>query len=131
MSVLADADVAEIRERRAAGERAADLSDEFGLSLRYVSALISGQRRPGAPGPIGRYPASSARSPRRRFSVDVLDVPIRRIGVVAVAAGIGVSSRTLHRWRHAGIPAARADQVADYLGSHPAAIWADYYGADR
>jgi transposase len=40
--------VAEMRRRRAAGERAKDLAPEFGLSYNYTCALTNGSVRPGA-----------------------------------------------------------------------------------
>lgn len=36
---------------------------------------------------------------------------------------LGLSSRTLHRWKNNGVPLRDADDVAIRLGSHPDYIW--------
>ena len=42
----------------------------------------------------------------------------------ALARAIGVTARTVYRWRHAGvIPADHADRAAVALGHHPAELW--------
>lgn len=39
----------------------------------------------------------------------------------------GVGRRSLIRWRHEGVPLARADQIAVSLGAHPVDIWPEWY----
>ena len=36
---------------------------------------------------------------------------------------IGVSPRTIIRWRHSGVPDHQADRAAIRVGLHPANIW--------
>ncbi len=44
-----------------------------------------------------------------------------------VAATIGVSRRTIHRWINHGIPAEQADRAAIALGTHPAYLWPEQW----
>jgi hypothetical protein len=46
---LTDAQIAEIRSRRAGGERLGPLAQEFGVSLGYVDKIVSGRVRKAAP----------------------------------------------------------------------------------
>ena len=51
-------------------------------------------------------------------------------GTGALAAQLGVTRRTVHRWRRAGVvPARRADLAAVRLGHHPAEIWPTEWSA--
>ncbi len=43
-----------------------------------------------------------------------------------LAREVGVSLRTLHRWKRDGVPRLAADRVAVSLGFHPASIWPDW-----
>lgn len=40
-----------------------------------------------------------------------------------LAALLGVSARTIYRWKKHGVPAKQADRAAISIGSHPAYIW--------
>ena len=42
-----------------------------------------------------------------------------------LAARLGRTPRTLHRWKRNGVPVASADRAAIEIGSHPAIVWAD------
>ena len=52
--VLPDEQIRTIRRRYAAGESAAALSREFGYKPKYIFAIVSGERRQEAGGPITR-----------------------------------------------------------------------------
>lgn len=44
------------------------------------------------------------------------------------AAAVGVTRRTLHRWKAAGeVPLAIADRLAVAAGRHPSEVWPDYF----
>lgn len=40
-----------------------------------------------------------------------------------LAARIGRSPRTLHRWKNSGVPLREADTAAIRIGSHPSYVW--------
>lgn len=63
---LADEQVREIRVRRAAGDRLADIARDFGVSMQYVSRLARGEGRRSVRGaPIGLADGRAAlRQPR-------------------------------------------------------------------
>ncbi len=42
---------------------------------------------------------------------------------------LSVTSRTIQRWRQSGIPIWEADRAAIRLGTHPAILWPDVFGA--
>lgn len=66
----------------------------------------------------------------RRFDV----APVLALGVpiVEIARRSGIDSAQIHRWkRGAGIPAAKADQLACSLGVHPAQLWPDWFELDE
>lgn len=44
-----------------------------------------------------------------------------------LAARLGVSTRTIWRWRHSGLSDAQADHIAVALDYHPAIIWPDWH----
>jgi hypothetical protein len=44
-----------------------------------------------------------------------------------LAARIGVSTRTIQRWKLNGITVWQADRMACALGTHPSLIWADWW----
>lgn len=48
---------------------------------------------------------------------------------LVLAARVGVSARTVHRWRHNGLTDQQADHAAIALGRHPATIWPDWHAA--
>lgn len=52
--VLSDSQVREIRGRYAAGEDAETLAGLYGYTKKYVHAIVSGERRQEAGGPITR-----------------------------------------------------------------------------
>jgi len=47
--------------------------------------------------------------------------------IETLAARIGVSRRTVHRWAIHGIPAEQADRAAIAIGSHPACLWPEHW----
>lgn len=48
-----------------------------------------------------------------------------------LAEHVGVTPRTLHRWREGGgVPLRAADRAATRLGYHPVDIWADWFEFD-
>lgn len=44
-----------------------------------------------------------------------------------LAEQVGVSDRTVKRWRAEGIPESKADDVAAAAGEHPAVLWPDLW----
>lgn len=57
----------------------------------------------------------------QRFDIDALN-----LSVAEIARRTGFTTRTVHRWRHTGIPLFSADRVAIRLGYHPANIWSNW-----
>ena len=58
-----------------------------------------------------------------RFPLDALNA----INLCELARRTKYSVRTLHRWKHTGIPLYAADRIAIRLGVHPSQIWTDWY----
>jgi hypothetical protein len=44
-----------------------------------------------------------------------------------VALLLDVPPRYIHRWRHEGLPWARADELAVGLGLHPGEVWPEWW----
>lgn len=76
-------------------------------------------------------------SPTRRYPLDLLAEELHLelgqhggnghpgAGLAGLANYLGVSARTLRRWRHIGLNYDQADHYANLLGKHPAWIWGD------
>lgn len=58
-----------------------------------------------------------------RYPFEPLATQARDATIETLAARIGVSRRTVHRWAIRGIPAEQADRAAIAIGSHPAYLW--------
>jgi len=61
-----------------------------------------------------------------RYPFEPLAIEARSSTVEALAARIGVSRRTVHRWIIHGVP---ADRAAIALGTHPACLWPEHWNA--
>lgn len=48
-----------------------------------------------------------------------------------VAVRVGRTTRTVERWRTAGLTLDAADRAACALGVHPSAIWPDWYDTEE
>jgi hypothetical protein len=48
-------------------------------------------------------------------------------GLEARCAPLGLSARTVYRWRHTGVPLDSADRAAFAVGHHPAILWGRTY----
>ncbi len=62
-----------------------------------------------------------------RYPFEPLATQARAATIEALAARIGVSRRSVHRWAIHGIPAEQADRAAIAIGSHPACIWPEHW----
>ena len=85
-----------------------------------------------------------ARIPRDgpRFAVDALeahwgpftihnhDTPVVGSNSELLAEVLGVSRRTVQRWRKEGIPEHYADKLACRIGTHPSLIWETWFSCD-
>lgn len=67
---LSDSAVRQIRERRAAGERAADLAEEFGVGRPLIWRICRGAHRVKAGGPIRVRKAKAAVPTERQRARD-------------------------------------------------------------
>jgi transcriptional regulator with XRE-family HTH domain len=108
---LTDAQVVELRERYAAGERQVDLAAAFGVKQTTVSAIVTGKTRAAAGGPIAT-PAQAKKKPpsttrpatasARKAALTTDQVEAIRARVeegesrAAVAEALGVSIHTVH-----------------------------------
>jgi transposase len=44
-----------------------------------------------------------------------------------IARRLGVSMKSVHRYKKHGVPSQSADRLAIHIGSHPALVWPNYY----
>lgn len=72
------------------------------------------ERRKGGPTTQRRYPYD----PLARFLAKTQ---------TEMAAEIGVTRETVHRWKVTGVPEYAADALAIRLGLHPSIIWTDWF----
>lgn len=49
---------------------------------------------------------------------------------VIIGELVGLSARTIFRYKTDGVPLARADEIACRLGTHPALIWPEGFDLD-
>ena len=62
-----------------------------------------------------------------RLPFDDLHREAGRENFTLLAARLGRTPRTLHRWKNNGIPLQEADAAAIRLGSHPEYVWPDQW----
>lgn len=62
-----------------------------------------------------------------RWPVAPLLATCRVTTIGDVAALVGVSTRTVHRWQRNGLTDTQADRAAVALGLHPANVWPDWW----
>jgi len=75
---------------------------------------------------VRRFPFDPA---ERLASVEVRSRSTRSdsVGITpAVAELLGVTDRTVWRWRQTGLMRSTADEVATRLGLHPLEVWPDW-----
>jgi len=65
-----------------------------------------------------------------RYPFEPLAIEARHTTIETLAARIGVSRRTVHRWIIHGIPAEQADRAAIALGTHPACLWPERWTSE-
>lgn len=83
------------------------------------------------PGPVLRHlelsvppPAGKFNEAGNRTSLRLDARPIDR----DIAVVIGVTTRTIQRWRHGALlTISQADRIACRLGLHPALLWSEWY----
>jgi len=64
------------------------------------------------------------------FPLAPLEAAAGHLSARALALQLGVTRRTVNRWRRAGrVPAGQADTAAVRLGHHPAEIWPTEWNA--
>lgn len=63
----------------------------------------------------------------RSFPVDVLEKYLGSRSAGDTADLLGVSVRSLHRWRRTGLTERQADVLAIRAGSHPGELWSDWW----
>lgn len=54
---------------------------------------------------------------------------VHRATLTGVAELVGVSARTVHRWKRDGLSARQADRLAVALGFHPLHLWPEWGSA--
>lgn len=108
-----------------------------GRPRTYCSATCRGQAK-AARAAARRRAHPRPHQPRRRFpfepverlaSVEVRKRSVRADGVgitPALAELLGVTDRTVWRWRQTGLMHSTADEVATRLGLHPLEVWTDW-----
>ena len=64
---------------------------------------------------------------RQRFSFLELTQAAGTTNVSQLAEIVGVTRRTIHRWKQNGIPAHQADRAAINAGQHPGNVWPDQW----
>lgn len=62
-----------------------------------------------------------------KFSFRALEIATGHMTAREYARIIGVTMRTIQRWRATGIPADRADNIAVALHEHPGLVWPDQW----
>lgn len=68
-----------------------------------------------------------SRPPSTRLPFEPISTEARADTIDNLAAHLGVSRRTIHRWINTGIPVEQADRTAIALGTHPACLWPDIW----
>ena len=58
-----------------------------------------------------------------RFPLSDLEARLGHCATQVIAARLGVSTRTVWRWRASGLTADQADRAAIAAGWHPVSIW--------
>ena len=64
-----------------------------------------------------------------RFPFSDLEARLGHCATKVIAARLGVSTRTVWRWRAAGLTADQADRAAIAAGWHPGSIWDTWWSA--
>ncbi len=87
--------------------------------------------RPDTVAALVEGPADQARAQGSvGFPLAPLEAAAGHPSAAALALRLGVTRRTVNRWRRAGaVPARHADTVAVRLGHHPAEIWPTEWNA--
>lgn len=62
-----------------------------------------------------------------RYSYEAFEQAVNLDCIRATSQTIGISMRTIHRWKIHGIPEDMVDHVAVAFGLHPANIWPDQW----
>ncbi|MEZ5278986.1 MAG: helix-turn-helix domain-containing protein [Acidimicrobiales bacterium] len=72
------------------------------------------------------YRATTSSDDRARWPFAPLMAATGNPTITALARRLGVSPRTVSRWRRAGLSDHQADNAAVTLGYHPLNIWPDW-----
>ncbi len=59
----------------------------------------------------------------RRFAFDAIEAHLGPASTATIAMRLGVSARTVWRWRASGLTELQADRVAVAAGLHPGSVW--------